>query len=146
MLGRLRQCLGVDKQSPDGEPNLDAGALGGFRGCFGHQGLAFRRCSAPAFGCQTRYHRSGAGVPGADLAAGPAGEVAARAAAGPRGAPQRIAKMDRHREAVTKCHMIAVVIERVLRVRFFMACRGRAVRVVASVAAGSYLLAAFQSQ
>ena len=80
------------------------------------------------------------------MAAGPAGEVAARAAAGPRGTPQRIAKMDRHREAVTKCHMIAVVIERVLRVRFFMACRGRAVRVVASVAAGSYLLAAFQSQ
>jgi hypothetical protein len=54
--------------------------------------------------------------------------------------------MDRHREAVTKCHMIVLVIERVLRVRFLMACRGRAVRVAAGVAAGSYLLAAFQSQ
>jgi hypothetical protein len=45
---------------------------------------------------------------------------------------------------------MAEVIERVLRVRFFMACRGRAASVAAKVAAGNsaggYLLTAFQSQ
>ena len=57
--------------------------------------------------------------------------------------------MERHKGVVTKCHMIGLVIERVLRVRFFLACRGRASRVAASlaaVAAGGYLLTAFQSQ
>ena len=58
-------------------------------------------------------------------------------------------KMECHKGVVTKCHMIILVIERVLGVRFFLASRGRASRVAASlaaVAAGSYLLTAFQSQ
>ena len=50
--------------------------------------------------------------------------------------------MHRRKGAVTKCHMMREVIERVRGVRFFLACRARA----AGVAAGSYLLAAFQSQ
>ena len=50
--------------------------------------------------------------------------------------------MDRRMGAVTKCHMIVLVIERVQWVRFFLACRVRAARV----AAGGYLLIAFQSQ
>ena len=54
--------------------------------------------------------------------------------------------MDRRMGAVTKCHMICEVIERVRGVRFFLAYRARAESVAASVAAGSYLLAAFQSQ
>ncbi len=42
--------------------------------------------------------------------------------------------------------MITEVIERVRRVRFFLAYRARAAWVAASVAAGSYLLTVFQSQ